>query len=56
MIHNAECTMCGVTANDLPWEKLGMADLDEASDLLFDWLDGKPYCQGCFNAEQEPAP
>lgn len=56
MSTNAECTTCGVTANDLPWEELGMADLDEASELLFDWLDEKPYCQGCFNGEQQATP
>lgn len=39
---NAECSLCGVTAADLPYEELGMT-LTEASEFLFD--DG--LCQGC---------
>ena len=39
---NAECTECGVTAADLPYQDLGLS-LSEASELLFE--DGR--CQGC---------
>lgn len=47
MPENAECTRCGVTTADLPWEDLGIPDLGEASDLLFETVDGLTYCQGC---------
>lgn len=43
---NAECSRCGVTAADLPFEEMGL-DLDEASDLLFDRENGETLCQGC---------
>jgi hypothetical protein len=47
MARNAECSTCGVTAADLPWEEMGLPDLDEASDLLFETSGGETYCQGC---------
>lgn len=43
---NAECTRCGVTAADLPYEELDLS-LDEASELLFEPVDGERMCQGC---------
>lgn len=42
MSDNAECSACGVTAADLPYEELGMT-LAEASAFFFE--DGR--CQGC---------
>jgi hypothetical protein len=46
MTENAECAGCGVTAADLPYEELGL-DLEEASDVLFQQVDGATYCEGC---------
>jgi len=45
---NAECTACGVTAADLPYEEMGLT-LDEVSEFLFD--DG--LCQGCVTSPAE---
>lgn len=46
MSRNAECAGCGVTAADLPYEDLGL-DLEEASDTLFERINGATYCRGC---------
>ena len=41
-MRNAECSRCGVTAADLPYEEMGLT-LDEASEFLFE--DGR--CRTC---------
>lgn len=46
MNRNAECSRCGVTAADLPYEDLGMT-LNEASEFLFDHDRNRTLCQGC---------
>jgi hypothetical protein len=46
MTDNAECAGCGVTAADLPYEELSL-DLEEASTVLFEQVDGTTYCEGC---------
>jgi hypothetical protein len=44
-MRNAECSRCGVTAADLPYEDMGLT-LAEASEFLFE--DG--LCQGCVTS------
>jgi hypothetical protein len=43
---NAECSRCGVTAADLPYEELGLT-LAEASEALFERTGDDVTCQGC---------
>lgn len=47
MSRNSECSNCGVTAADLPYEELGLS-LEEASETLFERAAcGAIFCQGC---------
>lgn len=41
-----ECTTCGVTLHDLPFEELGLSE-EDAADTLFEYIKGKTYCWGC---------
>lgn len=44
---NAECSACGVTAADMPWEELDIPTVEDAGELPFVRVDGVTYCRGC---------
>ena len=43
---NAQCTYCGITAADLPYEEMGLT-LTEASETLFHPAGNTVLCEAC---------
>ena len=43
---NPECEGCGITAEDMPYEDLGIPR-DEVAEIMFVHSDGGRICVGC---------